>query len=221
MSLSTFTNITLVLTLFYTWVYYNASIFLNDRIEERLEISELKTKIKKLDGQKQLLSYQIDDLSYQLTGSTQVLSSRRPASVDLAELSLQRFESAKQIVRNGDLERALRILQEIPKKFPRSPILSDVHLLMGDIQRSREKYIEAVEQYENLVELYPDRVQAGIALFRLGEISEKNKNFQEAKAYFQIVQTQFSTVEELGKNSSEKIKALDVKLAEIENSGGL
>ncbi len=221
MSLSSFINFSLVLTLFYTWVYYNASISLNDKIEEQVQIAELKNQIKTLQQKNYFLSYQIDDLSYQLSGNTFISSGRRPASINLEELSVQRLESAKALVRTGDLDKAFPALQEILVKFPLSPVLADVQLLMGDIQRARKKNVEAVAQYESLIELYPDRVQAGIALFRLGEIAEKNKNFQEAKAYYHIVQTQFSAVEELSQNARQKVASIEKKLTEIEGSGGL
>ena len=217
MRLSGFINFSLALTLFYAWIYFNASLVLNDRIEERIQISNLNSKILNLRQEKQFLNYQIDDLSYQIVASPGVeLNSRKPASLNLDELSLQRFEVAKEKARKGDFQRALRDLWEINQKFPRSSILVEAKVLEGDILRAQGKATEAVDIYENIVELYPEKIQAGVALFRLGELAEKNRNFKEARTYFSILVQQFSSSEELNKNALSKIAEIDKKIREAE-----
>lgn len=221
-SLSGFINFSLVLTLFYAWIYFNASIALNDGIEERVQISQLRSTINDLKGEKQLLSYQIDDLSFQMATlqPSQVQDSknqgRRPASINLQELSVQRLEATRELVRGGKFESALKELRDISQKFPRSRVLVDARLLEGDVLRAQGKNLEAVQVYENVIEVYPDQVQAGVALFRLGEMAEKNKNLKEARAYYTILYQQFSSNEELKKTSAVKINQIDKKLLESE-----
>lgn len=215
MKLPFFVNYCLSLTLFYMWVYYNSSLALNDRIEEQVQIGQLKKEIAALGKKNQFLSYQIQDLAFQLNETSPAQAKRIPASVDLSGLSAQRFETARAAVREGKLDQALLQLREIEKRFPSSSLLPEVGVMAGDILRSQSKLTQAIKQYEMVIELFPDHLQSGIALFRLGEIAEKNSNHREAISYFEIVEKQFQTNAELKSGAHTKLTDLKKKVIEF------
>jgi TolA-binding protein len=221
-SLSGFVNFSLALTLLYAWIYFNASIALTDKIEERKQIYNLNSKLAGMEEEKKFLRYQIDDLSYQMSVQlrTELVGKmsdkiRKPASLDLDELSIQRLDSARKKVQQGKFAKALNDLEEIEEKFPRSRVLIEVLLLKADVLRVQGKSLEAIEIYENIVELYPERSHAGIALFRLGELAEINKDFKEAKAYFSILSRQFSSFRELSEKSAKKLEDIQKAMNEF------
>ena len=86
----------------------------------------------------------------------------------------QTAQSDAQSARND--EQAIARAREFIAKYPKSEVLDEVRMKLGEIQFRREDYLKAQEQFETLARERPDGAHATAALFLAGQCSMKLLN---------------------------------------------
>ena len=84
------------------------------------------------------------------------------------------FLADAQTPRNED--QAIARAREFIAKYPKSAVLDEVRMKLGEIQFRREDYLKAQEQFETLAREKPDGAHATAALFLAGQCSMKLLN---------------------------------------------
>lgn len=90
--------------------------------------------------------------------------------------------SKEEYQKDGDTVAFLLALQSIAEaQAGNNELLSQVYLLSGDVHRSREEYDLAIEDYDTVIEMNPDNVDAYIhrrlAYHHKGEYGRAIENF--------------------------------------------
>ncbi len=87
--------------------------------------------------------------------------------------SLKNFEKARTAIRENNTDDALNYLRKINKK---DPDFANAWILRGDINRSLERYDEAISHYKSALKTG----SAHYILFNLGEVSFLNQQYEDA-----------------------------------------
>ena len=93
--------------------------------------------------------------------------------------------SQEEYQKDGDTVAFLLALQSIAEaQVGNNELLSQVYLLSGEVHRSRGEYDWAIEDYETVIEMNPDNVEAyiyrGLAYHHKGEYNHAITDFTKA-----------------------------------------
>ena len=88
--------------------------------------------------------------------------------------------------KNNDFQKAMQILQEMQRRFP-SSLKKDVIFYMGHIFYESGQYMQALEQYEEIVRLFPKSYMAPFAQECIGYCYEQSNDLDKAIEAFSKV----------------------------------
>ncbi len=105
---------------------------------------------------------------------------------------LQVFAQADLLRRQRKYLDALALYQSIIQKYPKSGLVDDAAMRIGDIYTLLGRYTEAVASYEHMLTEYPESISLDRALMKIGEVYQSGlKDPARAIAAYQKLLEQF------------------------------
>lgn len=204
------TSLFITMSLVFTaaWlVVYNIFVthFKNDRVYQA-EIKNLNHLLESKDLESETLSFQLMDLQQsvaQLMPANKDIVDQKlknfasavrvPASVDKIDLSGVLFEKARASFLDKKYESAISQFRELLEKYPASRFTVESQFLLGESYFLKKDFKNSLSIIDEMVNLYPDNDLTGYALIRLGQMSEINNQYDEAKEIYNMVNEEFSS----------------------------
>lgn len=107
---------------------------------------------------------------------------------DSTQVALKKFAKADFLAFQNKNEIALAQFKQLLTEHKADAIASVCLLRIGEINQKMQKYIEALEAFEQLIVKYPESIYIDEALFFSGEIYRKNLNdVEKAKANYEKI----------------------------------
>ena len=116
---------------------------------------------------------------------------REPASIKKIDLSGVYFEKGKKLFTQKKYHMAFKEFEALKEKFPLSDRAVESTFLMLESSYLQKDYKKTVDIADYMVTQYPESLLTGYAILRLGLVSEKNSQFEEASALYKIVAEHF------------------------------
>lgn len=200
MSVQRYCFFTLLLTCFYSWIYFSAWKNLEKGLDQELKIKQLSLLIKEKEFQYHQLQYQVFDLATQTDSSTEITDvssvsgkKRIPASakIDFESLSAVKFKRAYGYFKKAQFKKTLQELNGFSDEFPLSTYRSKAMVIQAQSYMELGDMGKAVSQLESLIELFPETEEAPLALEILSDVSQKFEKHDQALGYLEIIAHQF------------------------------
>ncbi len=83
---------------------------------------------------------------------------------------LDRYAKSMLLIEQKKYEEALKILNKIADTSPQAPLIENVLLKIGEIQKKIGQYEEAINVYRQIIKDYPDALNRDIAQKQIGDI---------------------------------------------------
>lgn len=188
-------------------VVYNVFVFhfKNDRVFQA-EIKNLNHQLEEKDLESETLSYQLKDLQQSVAQlmpqNKDIVDSqlknfasavRVPASVDRIDMSGILFEKARSSFLEKKYETAISQFKDLLEKYPASRFTVESQFLLGESYFLKKDFKNSLSVIDEMVGLYPDNELTGYALIRLGQMSEINNQYDEAKEIYSMVKDEFAS----------------------------
>ncbi len=93
--------------------------------------------------------------------------------------ALKVYAHAELLSRQHKYTEAIAMLEDVIKRFPSSLLLDDALIHIGDLYRSADQFIHALDSYQRLVKEYPESIFADQALFTTAEIYSNEMHEKE------------------------------------------
>tara|TARA_B100001996_G_C18616135_1_gene575819 strand:+ start:619 stop:1242 length:624 start_codon:yes stop_codon:yes gene_type:complete len=161
---------------------------LNDSIQvnnEGIE-SRLSTLENEIDELKQELN-QITTRNSQLNSRTLKGESEPNINYDNSENAKKEFESSFELLRKGDYISAEIALREYINNFPNGTYTDDAKFWLAESLFSQNKYNEALEIFNQIINQYPDSEKMMESILKSGFSHQELGNLSAAEAIFQRV----------------------------------
>ncbi|MBM3325053.1 MAG: tol-pal system protein YbgF, partial [Calditrichaeota bacterium] len=108
---------------------------------------------------------------------------RRAAASDTTGVGLGKdvLEAAEADLTRGNYDLAEEGFLQFLRRYPASIFADDAQYGLAECYYGRQKYAEAVREYQRLLQLYPDGDKVPAALLKLGLCHQNLQNLREAK----------------------------------------
>jgi len=77
------------------------------------------------------------------------------ADTEIFDSAAEQFKHAEKLEENGNLDDAENAYSYVFRKFPDSPLAQDAIIKIGEVQEKQEKYKKAFQNYQKIIDLYP------------------------------------------------------------------
>lgn len=205
-SISILTQTCLLIVLGLTMVYYKSENYF-DRQQllsempkdnsERLEEKEFELRVAKA----QLEAVKSETLAVLEKESTLPANSlalqnlrsqlRSPASIPQIDMSLLELEKIKKAFRDKNYFEVVEMAEEFLDRNSQSVVVPEVSFFASESYFLNKQYDKAITSIEKMTNLFPEHIMTGYALLRLGQISEKADQPDEAISIYKIIKDQF------------------------------
>ncbi|MFZ4403995.1 MAG: tetratricopeptide repeat protein [Pseudobdellovibrionaceae bacterium] len=200
--------------------YFNSDAIFKD------EIAALKSQVENEKLKNTLISYQTLDFQQNvavlLPQSAKVIAKndwsktfsqvlRAPASINAIDTSEILFQRGKSAFAEKDYASATKLFIKLNEDYPLSPYKVHAYFYIVEMSFLKKEYKKATTDIEFMVDLFPEHELSGWALMRLGEISEKNYQYQEAAVIYGLVKDNFSSIPFLYKQANFRLNNMKVK----------
>jgi len=103
--------------------------------------------------------------------------------------ALNNYILAEKYFERGNYEKSIQSLLDIIEKYPKSGLASEALYFLGDIYQFKLKnYNKAMDEYQNLIQDFPQNRFVANAQFKIAECCRKLEEWQEAiKAYGKFI----------------------------------
>lgn len=204
--LGIFIQFSTLLLLGLSWSFQKFDVFFAEKsgdkeqiqiLKNQLEIKEFETKISLLENDKmnqQVLS--LLDQDSRLKNNSLVkdhikLGLRTPASVHKLDFSLLRIEELRSLFREKKYSKVIELGERILSQEKTFIVKPEVLFFLSESYFLNKQYEKSVEKINQLINLYPEHIMTGYSLLRLGNISEKSEQVNEAESIYKIIIAQF------------------------------
>ncbi len=205
-SISLFSQFSLILVLGLTIVYYKSSSYFDqqqailDRPKddsELLEVKEFELRVVKVQlDEVKAATLAILEQDKQIPTSSLAIRDlrshlRSPASIPAIDMSLLEAEKIKEAFRNKKYFEVAEMAEKFINKNSQSSLVPEIAFFASESYFLNRQYEKSIHSIEKLISQYPDHIMTGYALLRLGQISEKADQSAEALSIYKIIQNQF------------------------------
>ena len=160
----------------------NDSIQVNNQgIESRIETLE-----NEIDKLKKELD-QVTSIKHDLNPSIPKEKSEFRVQYDNSENEKKEFESSFELLRKGDYVSAEIALREHINNFPNGPYTDDAKFWLAESLFSQNKYNEALEIFNQIINQYPDSEKMMESILKSGFSHQALGNLSAAESIFQRV----------------------------------
>ena len=160
----------------------NDSIQVNNQgIESRIETLE-----NEIDKLKKELD-QVTSIKHDLNPSIPKEKSELRVLYDNSENEKKEFESSFELLRKGDYVSAENALREHINNFPNGPYTDDAKYWLAESLFSQNKYNEALEIFNQIINQYPDSEKMMESILKSGFSHQALGNLSAAESIFQRV----------------------------------
>ena len=160
----------------------NDSIQVNNQgIESRIETLE-----NEIDKLKKELD-QVTSIKHDLNTSIPKEKSELRVQYDNSENEKKEFESSFELLRKGDYVSAEIALREHINNFPNGPYTDDAKYWLAESLFSQNKYNEALEIFNQIINQYPDSEKMMESILKSGFSHQALGNLSAAESIFQRV----------------------------------
>ena len=160
----------------------NDSIQVNNQgIESRIET--LENEIDKLKTELD----QVTSIKHDLNPSIPKEKSELRVQYDNSENEKKEFESSFELLRKGDYVSAEIALREHINNFPNGPYTDDAKFWLAESLFSQNKYNEALEIFNQIINQYPDSEKMMESILKSGFSHQALGNLSAAESIFQRV----------------------------------
>lgn len=116
---------------------------------------------------------------------------RSPASIPLMDMSLLEAEKIKKAFREKNYFEVTEMAEDFLEKNSQSVMVPEVSFFASESYFLNKQYGKAISSIEKMTNQFPDHIMTGYALLRLGQISEKADQVDEAVSIYKIIKFQF------------------------------
>ncbi len=152
-------------------------------------------KISQLDERVQMVASTIgqSDSRYAELAAAMEEINRRAVATDTtgAILGKDVLDAAQADLTRGSYDLAEEGFMQFLRRFPASTLADDAQYGLAECYYGRQKYPEAVHEYQRLLQLYPDRDKVPAALLKIGLAYEKLDNLRETKKQWDILMEKY------------------------------
>ncbi len=204
--LGIFIQFSTLLFLGLSWSFQKFEVFFAEKsgdkeqiqiLKNQLELKEFETKISSLENEKmnqQVLS--LLDQDSRLTNNSLLKNHikqglRTPASVRKLDFSLLRIEELRSLFREKKYSKVIELGERILGQEKTFIVKPEVLFFLSESYFLNKQYEKSVEKINQLINLYPEHIMTGYSLLRLGSISEKSEQVNEAESIYKIIIAQF------------------------------
>ena len=160
----------------------NDSIQVNNQgIESRIQ--NLENEIDKLKKELD----QVTSIKHDLNTSIPKEKSELRVQYDNSENEKKEFESSFELLRKGDYVSAEIALREHINNFPNGPYTDDAKYWLAESLFSQNKYNEALEIFNQIINQYPDSEKMMESILKSGFSHQALGNLSAAESIFQRV----------------------------------
>ena len=123
----------------------------------------------------------------QLNDSIQVNNQGIESRIETLENEKKEFESSFELLRKGDYVSAEIALREHINSFPNGPYTDDAKFWLAESLFSQNKYNEALEIFNQIINQYPDSEKMMESILKSGFSHQALGNLSAAESIFQRV----------------------------------
>lgn len=116
---------------------------------------------------------------------------RSPASIPPVDMSLLEAEKIKKAFRDRNYFEVTELAEDFLDKNSQSIMVPEVTFFASESYFLNRQFDKAIVSIERMTNLFPDHIMTGYALLRLGQISEKADQNEEALSVYKIIKSQF------------------------------
>jgi TolA-binding protein len=195
----------LVLTTGISWAYFLFAGYFNSGWEDKREIAQLKESLEDSQFQVAMLNHQMKDLEQTVASvlpaekiaknypfDSLMKTLRAPASIPAMDLSSVVFERGSKFYNEKKYNLAITEFKKLIEQYPSSALQIEARFMMAESLFMQRDFKKCVDAINDMVLLYPDDVHTGLALIRLGQISEHNNQTEEAQEIYHTVYNNFN-----------------------------
>lgn len=101
------------------------------------------------------------------------------------------FQAGNAAYRDGDLDRATRLMRSFVQRYPSSRLADDALYLIGWIAFQQQQDADAIREFERLLQAYPDGDHAVRALYTIGDAHFNMGNYDVSIQTYRRVMSQY------------------------------
>lgn len=101
------------------------------------------------------------------------------------------FQAGNAAYRDGDLDRATRLMRSFVQRYPNSRLADDALYLIGWIAFQQQQDADAIREFERLLQAYPDGDHAVRALYTIGDAHFNMGNYDASLQTYRRVMSQY------------------------------
>ncbi|MCK5716561.1 MAG: tol-pal system protein YbgF [Thiomargarita sp.] len=167
-----------------------------------LKLSQQQRTLQKLQGQIEVLTYQVNTLTHKKDNKTvepiaelpETPVSLEPPIIKPTESTTQTAGNSKEdfrhildLLKSADYDAALKNLKIFITRYPKNNDTDDAQYLIGDVYYIKKQFDLALPAFSVLIEEYPNSPKHAQALLKIGYIYLEQKEYDTAKAILQQV----------------------------------
>jgi len=103
------------------------------------------------------------------------------------------YQAGSAAYRDGDLDRATRLMRSFLQRYPQSRLSDDALYLIGWIAFQQQRDEDAIREFEALMQAYPDGDHAVRALYTIGDAQFNLGNYDLAMQTYRQVMSKYSS----------------------------
>ena len=159
---------------------------IRDRVNNQGIESRIETLENEIDKLKKELD-QVTSIKHDLNPSIPKEKSELRVQYDNSENEKKEFESSFELLRKGDYVSAEIALREHINSFPNGPYTDDAKFWLAESLFSQNKYNEALEIFNQIINQYPDSEKMMESILKSGFSHQALGNLSAAESIFQRV----------------------------------
>jgi tol-pal system protein YbgF len=205
------------------WSYMIFANYFNSGWELKKETASLEEKLADSQFQVTLMQYQMKDLEQTVASviprekldqenpyKDLVQNLRAPASIPTLDLSPVLLEKGKKLFSNGKFETAAKEFEKLKNQYPASAYQVQARFFLAESLFLQREFKKCTDVIDEMVTQFPEHELTGFILLRLGQISERNNQTEEAQEIYRTVLNHFPQ-KPLKEQAQTLLKSLEIE----------
>ncbi len=158
--------------------------------QQAVTLTSLKQAQNIVNSNVATVDAKVTNLAVKTTAVAKPIAIAKPVTPKAPALSgseKQRYQSAYNTFRSGNVDSAMVFFQQIIKDFPKSSLADNAQYWLGEAYLLKGKKTEAMQAFDKVVLDYPKSNKVPDALLKLGFVQLELNNKAKAKEYLDYV----------------------------------
>ncbi len=189
------------------WSYAKFKDYFSEQPEVVHELAVVKNQLEQERFEKSIIAYRLKDFERSVAEvlpsekkntekkmyavQNWMSSLREPASLPKLDMSSVVYESIKSKFKEKKYDLTIDNAKKLIDTYPTSRHVVEAHFFVAESYFLKNDLKKCIETIDLMTAQFPDHDLTGFILLRLGQISEKNSQPEEAREIYSVVEKQF------------------------------